>query len=109
MYVSVGEIEKTLKLEKREESSKRKRIMPTNKKRQHLTLFLVSKSKDCFGVWEVCVLINGKEYTYPVSSEYAVVKVERLLRGPHPKYGKALHLLTLFKVNGFNAFANKEE
>lgn len=80
-----------------------------NKKGQKLTISLLSKTKDFFGIWEVCVLINGKEYTYPVTSEYAVEKFERLLRGPHPKPGKALHMLTLFKVTGFNAFANKEE
>jgi hypothetical protein len=80
-----------------------------SQKRQKLTCLLLSKAKDCFGIWEVCILINDKEYTYPITSEFAVNKFEKLLRCKHPKPGKALHLLTLFKVTGFNAFAKEEE
>jgi hypothetical protein len=66
----------------------------------------MSKIKDCFGVIEVTVSINGKAYTYPITSEFALRKAEKMLR--LHKYGKALHLLTLFKIEGFNYFAEAE-
>jgi hypothetical protein len=69
-----------------------------------LTCSLTNEIKDCFGVIEVGVLINGKEYVYPITSEFALRKVKRLLKCKHPKYGKALNLLKTFKVNGFNSF-----
>ena len=63
---------------------------------------IISKTRDCFGVWEVSVLINGRAYTYPVDSEYIVRKIEKMLRFRKP--GKALHLLSQFKTEGFNYF-----
>ena len=65
------------------------------KKRQLLTLLLTSKTKDFFGVWKVNVLINGKEYSYSIPSEFAVEEFERLvLHTP----GKALNLLKTFNL-----------
>jgi hypothetical protein len=63
----------------------------------------MSTSKDCFGVIEVTVSLNGKTYTYPITSEFAMKKVEKMIR--LKKFGKALHLLSLFKIEGFNYFA----
>ena len=67
-----------------------------------LKLVITSKVKDLFGIWEVTVLLDGKEYTYPTTSEYAVKKVEKLIRNRKP--GKALHVLKLFTTTGFNAY-----
>jgi hypothetical protein len=67
-----------------------------------LTLKITSKVRDVFGIWEVTVLLNNKLYTFPVTSEFALRKVEKLLRNRKP--GKALHLLKLFTTTGFNAF-----
>lgn len=65
------------------------------KKRQKLTLCLISKIKDYFGLWEVNILINKKEYTFLIPSEYAVEKFERMSkRFP----GRALNLLKKFNV-----------
>ena len=72
------------------------------KKRQNLTICLVSKIKDFNGVWEVEVLINSKTYTYPINSEFALNKIESLLY--RHKYGSVLKLLKLFKINNFNSF-----
>jgi hypothetical protein len=58
--------------------------------------------KDSFGVYEVEVFINSKLYTYPITSEFALRKIGKLLRLNKP--GKALYLLKLFKVSGFNNF-----
>jgi hypothetical protein len=65
------------------------------KKRQILTLCLVSKIKDYFGLWEVNVLINKKEYTFLIPSEYAVEKFERMSKC-FP--GRALNLLKKFNI-----------
>jgi hypothetical protein len=75
--------------------------MPS-KKGQKLTVSLVSKIKDYFGIWEVTVLINNKAYTYPISSEFLLGKVEKQLRLNKP--GRALHLLKQAKITGFNSF-----
>jgi len=75
------------------------------KKRQKLTICLVSKVRDCFGVWETTVTINDKLYTYPIDSEFALRKIEQMIRTK--KFGKALYLLSLFKIEEFNYF--KEE
>lgn len=66
-------------------------------------LKIVSKTKDFFGVIEVCVSINGKIYTYPITSEFIIRKIEKMLR--LKKFGKALHLLSLFKIEGFNYYS----
>lgn len=70
--------------------------------KQKLKVVLTSKIKDCFGVWEVCVAINGRHYTYPIESEFILRKVEKMIR--LEKYSKAIHLLSQFKVEGFNYF-----
>lgn len=67
-----------------------------------LKVALISKVKDCFGVWEVAVTINERLYTYPIESEYILKKIEKMIR--LKKYGKAIHLLSQFKVEGFNYF-----
>ena len=77
--------------------------MPT-KKGQRLTMKIIDEAKDFFGVIEVTILLNGKVYTYPITSAYALEKAKRLLRCKHPKVGKALHVLGLFKLTGFNSF-----
>jgi len=78
-----------------------------NKKRHKLTFLITSKVKDFNGVWEVCILLGNKEYTYPVSSEWAVEECERLLK--NRRYGKALQVLKQFKLEGFNSFEKKGE
>lgn len=72
------------------------------KKRQNLTLSLVSKTKDCFGVWEVEVLINEKRYVYPIDSEYILRKVEKAIK--RKAFGTALKLLSSAKIEGFNFY-----
>lgn len=63
-----------------------------------LVLQIENERRYFTGVIEVGVLINGKPYTYPIGSAYALAKVKRLLKGKHPKYGKALNLLKLFQI-----------
>jgi hypothetical protein len=75
---------------------------------QKLTVSLTHELKDCFGVIEVGVKINGKEYIYPISSEFALRKVKRLLKCKHPKYRKVLNVLKTFKISGFNSFEKGE-
>lgn len=65
------------------------------KKRQILTLCLIAKTKDFFGVWSVDVAINGKIYTYSIPSEFAVEEFERLIM--HTP-GKALNWLKKFNL-----------
>lgn len=77
-----------------------------SKKGQNLTIEVISKTKDSFGIWEVEVLINSKLYTYPITSEFAVRKIESLLRWRKP--GKALKMLSLFKTEGFNVFEEEK-
>ena len=65
------------------------------KKRQKLTICLTAKRKDFFSVWEMDVLINGKEYTYSIPSEFAVEEFERIaLHTP----GKAINWLKKFNL-----------
>lgn len=81
--------------------------MPTtNKNSQKLTICLIAETKDSFGVIEVSIKINGKDFTYPITSEFALRKFKSLLRRHKP--GKALHLLKLFTVKGFNSFKEGE-
>ncbi len=75
------------------------------KLRQKLTMSVVSVSKDPSGVYEVCVLLNKKEYTFPITSEFALRKAQKLLRLKHP--GKALWLLKQFTTSGFNSFKER--
>lgn len=70
-----------------------------------MTICLISKVKDFFGVWEVSILIDGKEYTYPISSEFALKKFEVLLK--KRRYGKALNILKQFKIESFNSFERR--
>jgi len=74
---------------------------------QKLTCLLTSETKDFFGVWEVEVLVNGKTYTFPISSEFLLRKFKSLLYRHKP--GKALALLKKAKITGFNSFEGKEE
>lgn len=48
------------------------------------------------------ITIDGRPYTYPVSSEYAVRKAEKLIK--QGRGGKAIHVLKLFLTTGFNQF-----
>ena len=65
------------------------------KKRQNLTLYLTRKIRDFFGVWQVDVILNGKEYSYSIPSEFAVEEFERLvLHTP----GKAINWLKKFNL-----------
>lgn len=58
----------------------------------------LSTTKDCFGIWDVCVRVNGvKEYTFPLCCEDDVDEFLRLLRF-HP--GKALNHLKKVKIKG---------
>lgn len=78
-----------------------------SQKGQKLTIYLLATRKDCFGVIEVDVSINGKQYTYPITSEFILRKVQKMIR--LKKFGKALHLLSLFQINGFNYFKEVED
>ena len=57
-----------------------------------MTLQHLSTVRDCFGVFEVTVKINGKdkEYTFPLRSQFDVDEFDRLFT--HHK-GKALNWL----------------
>ena len=70
--------------------------------KSRVKMLIVSEVKDCFGVWEIKVAINGKLYTYPIDSEFIVRKVKKMLR--LNKIGKAINLLSQFKITGFNSF-----
>lgn len=72
------------------------------KKGQLLTISLIDELIDCFGVIEVHILINERPYTYPINSEFALRKFKSLLR--RKKFNKALKILGLFKIEGFNSF-----
>jgi hypothetical protein len=78
-----------------------------SKKIQKLNLSLEAIIKNPFGLYEVHTLINGKPYTFPITSEFAVRKIQSLLRRNKP--GKALSLLRLFKTSGFNAFEKEAQ
>ena len=73
-----------------------------SQKSQKLTIRLVAIRTDIFGVIEVDVILNNKLYTYPITSEFALRKVQSLLYRHKP--GRALKVLEMFKVRGFNAF-----
>lgn len=66
--------------------------------RQKLTLLMESKSKTWAGYYEVSVLINGKRYTYFITSEFALRKAERFIAKSY--YGKAIALLKKFNIKG---------
>ena len=67
-----------------------------SKKGQKLTISLESKTKDWSGVYELIINISGKRYTYLITSEFAVRKIEQLIRRRKP--GKALNVLRLFNI-----------
>lgn len=71
-------------------------------KGQKMTLCLGSCIKDEFGVYEQEVFINGKLYTYPLSSEFIIRKINTLVR--RKKFGAAIQLLNKFLITGFNSF-----
>lgn len=58
---------------------------------------LISKTRDLFGVWEVCIQIGYVEYTYTISSSYAVEQFDKYLR--KRRYGLALNVLKKFKTS----------
>ena len=70
--------------------------MTMSQKGRKKTVCLASKSCDCFGLWELEVVIDSKLYSYTINSEFAVRKFESLVRRHKP--GSAIHLLNLFKV-----------
>lgn len=65
--------------------------------KRKLYFTLISKTKDLFGVWEICIQLGYKEYTYIVSSSYAVEQFEKYLR--KRRYGLALNVLKRFKIS----------
>ncbi len=56
-----------------------------------LCVSIISKIKDFFGVWEVSIFINTKEYKYFLNSTFKVEQVEKLIRKHKP--GKAINFL----------------
>ena len=72
-----------------------------------LEIKLLSKIRDYSGVWEVSILINNKEYTYPISSEYKLNRFENLLKRKQPR--RALRILTDAKIEGFNSFEKEKK
>lgn len=63
---------------------------------RRVNLLHIATTCDLFGVWEVTVLIEGKEYTYPLSSEYGYrVFLSYYKKG---RMNKALHTLRRFKI-----------
>ena len=63
-------------------------------KRLSLKVILLSKVRDLFGFWELCITINDKQYTYYLSSEFGVRQFEKKLYKKMP--GKALQVLRKF-------------
>jgi hypothetical protein len=56
-----------------------------------VVLQIESESKDCFGVYELCTLIDGRPYIYFINSEYILRKVKSLIY--RHKSGKAINVL----------------
>lgn len=63
-----------------------------------LSVMILSEKHDWSGLIDLDVLVNDKVHTYSICSFYAVNKVKSLLRGRHPKPGKALIVLDKFNV-----------
>ena len=55
-----------------------------------LRLVHLATSKDFFGLYDVAVLVNGKEYSYTVRTKY---EVDRFVKVMRYQPGKALNLL----------------
>jgi hypothetical protein len=68
-------------------------------KRPQPKLLLIGTSLDFFGVWEITVELNGKEYVYPLSSEYAFEK----FKGYYDKgqMGRAVSCLNHFRIKPY--------
>jgi hypothetical protein len=81
--------------------------MTASKKGQKLTVSLGSITKGWNGVYDIDVLINGKKYTFFITSEFAVRKVKQLIKRRKP--GKALHTLKLFNTREVLVHATAEE
>lgn len=69
-----------------------------NQKGQTLTMSLVCEAKDCFGLYYLTVLINRKEYTYQLDSEFGVREFKRHMK--RSRFGKAIQVLRKFKIGG---------
>lgn len=62
-----------------------------------MKLLHLSTTKDCFGVIDVTVRVNGKkEYTFSVTSQH---DVDTFLEQLHYHPGKALNYLKKVKIN----------
>lgn len=69
-------------------------------------LIHIATSCDLFGVWEVTVLIGGKEYIYPLYSEYGYrVFLSYYNKG---RMNKALHILRRFKIKSAAAIIKEQ-
>ena len=62
--------------------------------KDEVRLIIQTEEKDIFGVFHLGILIDSKEYTFHLSSEYAVRKVKTALRKQRP--GRALNILKNF-------------
>lgn len=63
---------------------------------KRLSVTHLSTSLDLFGVWDVVILINDKEYTYSIYSEYGYRMFIRFLNVNRP--GKAINTLKRFSI-----------
>jgi hypothetical protein len=68
-------------------------------KKTQPTLLLIGTSLDFFGVWEITVEINKKEYTYALSSEYAYNKFKTYYDRGH--MGRAVSCLNHFRIKPY--------
>jgi hypothetical protein len=59
-----------------------------------LKLIIQSEEKDIFGVFHLSVLVDSKEYTFHLTSEYALRQAKNSIRKRRP--GRALNILKDF-------------
>lgn len=62
--------------------------------KKKLNVILISSIRDFFGFWVIDILINGKQYTYSLTSEAALNSFNLLIK--HRRPGKALAVLKKF-------------
>lgn len=59
-----------------------------------MKLIIQSEEKDIFGVFHLSVLVDSKEYTFHLTSEYALRQAKNSIRKRRP--GRALNILKDF-------------
>jgi len=59
-----------------------------------MKVIIQTKEKDIFGMYHLSVLIDSKEYTFHLASEYAVRQAKNSIRKRKP--GRAINILKQF-------------